>query len=116
MTGPGTDGFLPLRPGHAVYILGKKVRGMFTWTGVWGQTMGEGSLEVPGPLMEGPATRPHGVGRKAQGSSSALGSYMPSSRHPSLAHVGTDNHQPCLCLLPVSQAQVPPPPPPLGPE
>lgn len=26
MTGPGTDGFLPLRPGHGVYILGKKVR------------------------------------------------------------------------------------------
>lgn len=38
MTGPGTDGFLPLRPGHGVYILGKKVRGMFTWTGAWGQT------------------------------------------------------------------------------
>lgn len=38
MTGPGTDGFLPLRPGHGVYILGKKVGGMFTWTGAWGQT------------------------------------------------------------------------------
>lgn len=38
MTGPGTDGFLPLRPGHGVYILGKKVGGMFTWPGAWGQT------------------------------------------------------------------------------
>lgn len=44
MTGPGTDGFLPLRPGHGVYILGKKVRGMFTWTGVWGQTSVCGGL------------------------------------------------------------------------
>lgn len=103
MTGPGTDGFLPLRPGHGVYILGKKVRGMFTWTGAWGQTTRGVVCRSQGPEggVEEKAPRGGPEGRRAGNLN--LSSY--THTHTPLL-TASDSHacaltrKACFCLLP----------------
>ena len=92
MTGPGTDGFLPLRPGHGVYILGKKVRGMFTWTGAWGQTTRGVVCRSQGPEGGVEEKAPRGGPEGGRAGNLNLSSYThthPSTHSPRLSRVCT---------------------------
>ena len=107
MTGPGTDGFLPLRPGHGVYILGKKVRGMFTWTGAWGQTTRGVVCRSQGPEGGGEERAPRGGPEGGRAGILNLSSYTHTHTHTQTplysqpnSHTCALTRKACFCLLP----------------